>query len=392
MLVDEALNMINSIKALDCCEIISLEKAIDKILFEDIYAKKALPCFDNAALDGYAINYDDRNSPLNIKGTIFAGDKAKYEIDKNECYKIMTGAIFPKGANSIVMLEDEKFDEQGRLLVPSNLKQDNARRIKGEEVSVGDILLKANDRLDSAKIMLLASQGISYVKVYARPKIAVFSSGDEINEPWEFCDERSICNANASGIMALLQSNGFKSEYKGILKDDKDILKAQINLHANYDAIITSGGASKGEADFMREVLLELGFEEMFDSLDIRPAKPTKLYKKGSQIVLLLPGNPMSCFVACFLAGIPALKKLSGQANFAHETFFAKFKGDITMKNSRANIVIGHYENGEFTPINDNKFSPAMIKPLAMSNAIYLSKIGESGISNENIIKILKLS
>ncbi|ANE35863.1 molybdopterin molybdenumtransferase [Campylobacter iguaniorum] len=393
MEVNEMFSKIDELECLDNYEFISINLAVGRVLAEDIIATKPLPFADNSALDGYAFNYNDINSPLKILGTIFAGDKKEYSIGKNECYKIMTGAIFPTGSDTVVMLEDEAFDENGNLIVPKHIKKDNARKLKGEELGIGELLLSKSTLLNAAKIMLLASQGISFVKVFAKPKIAVFSTGNEINEPWQTCDDRSIYNANALGISSLLLNNGFESEYKGILKDEKQSLKQEIIKASNYDVIITSGGASKGEADFMKSCLQELGYECIVGSIDIRPAGPTKIFKKGKQLVFILPGNPMSCYIGCFLSVIPAIKKISRSKEYLHETCEATFNGDMIQKGSRANIVLGNYMDGKFTPLNkNNKFSPAMIKPLANANALYLSKIGENEISDKTLIKIIKLS
>ncbi|ALV64908.1 molybdopterin molybdotransferase MoeA [Campylobacter fetus] len=390
--VKSVFETISNLKPVENYEFISLDTAFGRVLANDVIAIKPLPAFDNSALDGYAFNYNDRKNPLLVKGTIFAGDKKEYHIKKNECYKIMTGAIFPTGSDTVMMIEDESFDENGYLIITDNIKKDNARKMTGEEVKIGDILLRKNELLTPANIMLLAAQGISYVKVFSNLKIAIFSSGDEINEPWQNSDERSIYNANAFGVLAMLKQNGFNAEYKGILKDEKNILKEQIKNAKNYDVLITSGGASKGEADFMQSVLLELGFKEIFSSIDVRPAKPTKLYQNDSQTVFILPGNPMACFMGCFLSVIPAIKKLCGFNEFLHKTYKAKFKGNLKLKPTRANIVIGRYENGEFMATNENKFSPAMIMPISISNAIYISSIAKGEISDQEIVEIYKLS
>lgn len=389
MQVDEVFDVILNLPPLQNSEMISLTIATGRVLFEDIYAKKSLPCFDNSALDGYAFNFEDRNNPLSIKGVIFAGDKNDYEISKNECYKIMTGAIFPKNADTVLRLEDEKIQNE-KLIISDNVKIGNAKRLMGEEILKGEKILNKGEILTAAKIMLLASQGISYVKVLCLPKIAVFSSGNEINEPWQTCDDKSIYNANAFGIISLLLENGFTCEYKGVLPDNQDIIKAEISSAINYDVIVTSGGASKGEADFMKTALNGLGFEEIFSSIDIRPAKPTKLFKKANQLIFILPGNPLSCFISAVLSLIPALNKLTHQNPY--KFINAKFNGNLKLKPTRANVVIGNLKGTKFTPTNENKFSPSMIKPLINSNSIYLSKIGENEITDEKNIKVIKFS
>ena len=216
---DEVFDLISNINALNGSEIVPLYMAINRVVAKDIIATRTLPAFDNSALDGYAFAYADIKNPLKIKGTILAGDKNNYQIGPNECYKIMTGAIFTNGADTVVMIENEKLDKNGDLIVPLDTPPNNARKITGEEIKSGELLLSKNSTLTPANIMLLAAQGISYVNVIKKPKIAIFSSGNEIYEPWDSCDTLSVYNANGFGIMAALSQNGFESEYKGVLKD-----------------------------------------------------------------------------------------------------------------------------------------------------------------------------
>lgn len=392
MRVNEVFDLIGGIDTLSGSEILPLSTAVGRVLASDLIATRTLPAFDNSALDGYAFAYTDIQNPLKIKGVILAGDKNQYKIDQNECYKIMTGAAFPDGADTVVMIENEKLDDNGNLIVPFDTPPNNARKITGEEIKAGELLLAKNSTLTPANIMLLAAQGISYVSVIKEPKIAIFSSGDEVNEPWQSCDLLSIYNANGFGVMAALTQNGFKSEYKGILKDQIQTIKDSFKSCSDYDIIITSGGASKGEADYMSEVLDLLGFKMLFNSIDARPAKPTKCYKKGDKFVFVLPGNPMSCLLATYIAVLPLVKKLCGMSEFLPQAQIAKFKGSLKFKANRANIVIGTVKNGEFRATNDNIYSPSMIKPISLSNFIYISNIGENGICDNQEIKIYKIS
>ncbi|MDY6134610.1 molybdopterin-binding protein [Campylobacter lanienae] len=177
-----------------------------------------------------------------------------------------------------------------------------------------------------------------------------------------------------------------------MLKDEFSSIKEAINNSLDYDIIITSGGASKGEADYMSEVLNSLNFKPLFSSIDARPAKPTKCYKKDNKLIFVLPGNPMSCLLATYIAVIPYIKRVAGWSNYMLESQIAKFKGNLKLKASRANIVIGQANNGEFRATNNNIYSPSMIKPISLSNFIYISDIGQSEICDNQEIKIYKIS
>ena len=365
-------------------EFISLERATGKILAQDVVAVKNLPSFDNSALDGYALKFDDFNEPLSVVATVLAGDTTQISLKKGECVKIMTGAKMPANTDTIVPFEDAVLQD-GKLSPQSKIKKFNAVRYKGEEVKAGEILLKKGEILTPAKVMMLAAQGIYCVCVAHEPKIGIFSSGDEVVEPWQNASEERIYNANGAGIASLLQSFGFASSYAGIVKDDLESTTQTLE-DAKFDVIITSGGASKGEVDFMKTALLNLGFSELFDGVNIRPGRPSKAFIKGKKIVFILPGNPMSAFLMCFLLVVPFLKG----AQF--EKFGAVLNQDVKIKSGRQNIVLGSFFEGKFSVTDNNKFGSGMITPLIKSNAVLVTNESLGELKAGEIVKILKFS
>ncbi|HED4594125.1 TPA: molybdopterin molybdotransferase MoeA [Campylobacter jejuni] len=374
----------DQISCLDESELISLEKAKDRILAKDLYARKNLPSFDNAALDGYAFNYADINEALEIKGTIFAGDKNFYTVAKNECYKIMTGAKIPKNADTILMLEDE-YIEENKLIIKKTPKQYNAYRYKGEELKKGEILLQKGTKLNDKHIALLASQGLYKIEVIRKIRIGIFSSGNELKEPWQECDEESIYNANALPLLTMLQN----ASYLGIIKDDFKSTKEALE-NTNFDLLITSGGASVGEADFMEKALDELGFTPLFKGLKARPARPTKLYRKGENFVLILPGNPMAAYLSCFIFAKKIINLLSGNLDNPL-TFYGKMGMDLKLKSGRNNLILGNLEKDIFTPFNENKFGSGMILPLIKSEFLLISEENTSELKKGDEITLLKI-
>lgn len=365
-------------------EFISIDNAVLRRLAVDVIASKNLPSFDNSAMDGYAINFADKDMPLSVAGTILAGEVGDEILQKGSCFKIMTGAKIPKNADTIVPFEDSIIEDE-KLIVSPKIKQFNAYRYKAEEVKAGEILLKKGEILTAAKIMLLAAQGIFCVEVFKEPKIGIFSSGDEIVEPWQKANEEQIYNANATGLQALLLSFGFKSSYKGIIRDD---LNATIDKISNDDSdiLICSGGASAGEADYMKTALLSLGFVEIFGFLNMRPGRPTKAFVKDKKIIFILPGNPMAAFVVAFLLVVPFLKQ---EQNLKIK---AKINQDLKVKSGRANLVLGCLSGDEFLVTDSNKYGSGMITPLVKSNALYITNVDDSEISSGSEIFVYKLS
>nr|WP_314786342.1 molybdopterin molybdotransferase MoeA [uncultured Campylobacter sp.] len=367
-----------------CGEFVSLERATGKILAQDVVAVKNLPSFDNAAMDGYALKFDDFNEPLSVSATVLAGDEAEISLKKGECVKIMTGAKMPTNADTVVPFEDAVLQD-GKLSPQSKVKKFSALRYKGEEVKAGEILLKKGENLTSARVMMLAAQGIYCICVELELKIGIFSSGDEVVEPWQNASEEQIYNANGAGIASLLKSFGFASSYAGIIKDDLESTTHALET-AEFDVIITSGGASKGEADFMKTALLNLGFSELFDGVNIRPGRPSKAFIKDKKIVFILPGNPMAAFLMCFLLVVPFL-------NGAQlEKFDAVLNQDVKIKSGRQNIVLGSFCEGKFSVTDNNKFGSGMITPLIKSNAVLVTNESLGELKMGEIVKILKFS
>ena len=367
-----------------CGEFVSLERAMGKVLAQDVVAVKNLPSFDNAAMDGYALKFDDFDQPLSIAATVLAGDEVEISLKKGECVKIMTGAKMPINADTVVPFEDAVLQD-AKLSPQSKVKKFNALRYKGEEVKAGEILLKKGEILTPARVMMLAAQGIYCVRVEREIKIGVFSSGDEVVEPWQNASEEQIYNANGAGIASLLQSFGFASSYAGIIKDDLESTTRSLET-AEFDVIITSGGASKGEADFMKTALLNLGFSELFDGVNIRPGRPSKAFIKDKKIVFILPGNPMAAFLMCFLLVVPFLK------GTRLEKFDAALNQDVKIKSGRQNIVLGSFLGGKFSVTDNNKFGSGMITPLIKSNAVLVTSESLGELKAGEIVKILKFS
>ncbi|MCZ6174169.1 molybdopterin molybdotransferase MoeA [Campylobacter ureolyticus] len=391
-MINETLNLIyNEIKSLNLKKIVPINKALNEICAKDIVAIKDLPCFDNSALDGYAFNHKNAGKTLKIKGIIYAGEKKEFHLNDDECYKIMTGAIMPKGADTVLRTEDANV-KNDVLFLPNEIKKFDGYRLKGKEVTKGKILIKKGEVITPRKIMLLASQGINEVEIYKKPKIALFSSGDELKEPWQKADEYEIYNANASGIEALLKNNGFESKYLGIIKDEPLTIKESFEkCFKEFDFVITSGGASAGDKDYMDEILKDFGFKEIFDHVNIKPGRPTKCFIKDEKIVFVLAGNPTAAYLLAFLLVIPTLKKLINQNNDFFEISKTKFSGNLKLKSGRINAILGIYDDFCFKLIDDNKFGSGTISPLAKATHLYLSDLDKKELKDGEIIEILKL-
>lgn len=354
-------------------EWVSTFNALGRILAEDIVCQKNLPSYNNAAMDGFAIKHSDCNKVLIIKKTILAGNIVEACLEENECYKIMTGAKVPDDVDTIVPFEECLAYTETTTHIPLHVKKGNALRLKGEEQQEGLILLDEGSYITSSTLAILASQGITHIKVYKKLSIAVFSTGDELKNPWDKASENEIYDINATALIALFAEYGFDAHYCGVIPDNLDEATTYFEEMKAYNALVTSGGVSMGEADFVEKALLANGFEALFHGINIKPGKPTMLGKMGKTIVASLPGNPLAAYVNAFLFLIPLLKKLQGEKNFNFQYIQAINQEMFNVKSGRANLVLGLYENGTFKVCNSNKYGSGMITPMHNSNALLIT-------------------
>jgi len=351
-------------------EMVMLDSALGHVVATDIICQKNLPSFDNSAMDGFALRAEEAGQKLRIVSTIFAGDIPKPILEEGCCYKIMTGAQVPPDADTIVPIEDCSEVTPQSVTVPEGIKRGSALRKKGEEQTKGSILIQAGERLDFSHIAILSAQGIMAVEVYTPLSIAVVSTGDEIREPWQEASEDEIYNANAFGITALLKKHGFSPTYAGAIPDDLDASIAFIEHLKCYDVIITTGGISMGDADFLEEAFVANGLQPLFHGVNVKPGRPTMMGIMGESFVMAMPGNPMTTLLNIFLLSIPVLRKLQGDNNPYHLVVQAPISQSLRFKPTRTNLVLGEMRKGIFHVIRDNKIGSGMLTPLMESNAV----------------------
>jgi molybdopterin molybdotransferase len=218
--------------------------------------------------------------------------------------------------------------------------------------------------------MMLASQGIAEVEVAAPLSIAIASTGDEIREPWEEADEHTIYNANSSALLALLRRYGFNARYVGSIPDDLSESIHTVAQLKGYDVLITTGGASGGDADYIRQALLANGMEILFHGVRIKPGHPVLAAHLGELLALGLPGNPLAAWTNLLLLGIPALRTLQGDTSPDHLHVSATLETPLRTRPGRSEAILGRYTDGTFTPYANGRYGSGMITPLMESNAL----------------------
>jgi molybdopterin molybdotransferase len=232
------------------------------------------------------------------------------------------------------------------------------------------LLLGKGECINASTIALLASQGISHVEVYEKLRVVVVSTGDELKKPWEKANEDEIYDVNAFALIALLKEQGFNACYGGVIPDNEKKAIAYFKTMQSYDVIVSSGGVSMGEADFVEKALRANGFIASFHGINIKPGKPTMFGMMGQTLVASMPGNPLAAYTNAFLFLIPVLKKRSAHKRFYFDVSVATMQSALKLKSGRVNIVLGSLQGGQFCVYDNNRYGSGMITPLQESNAL----------------------
>lgn len=333
--------------------ILPLSDALGFTLCENIISDKNVPPFNNSAMDGYALHANDLKecsitNPIQLTqvGKSFAGAPFNGEVEAGCCIRIMTGAVVPDSLDCVVM--QERSTVTGDLIRFDHApKLNNNVRFAGEDLNLGQAVLQQGHKLTPRDIPLLASLGIANVAVYRQLKVAVLSSGDEVKSLGETLQHGEIYDTNRYSIMALLSRLNVEVIDFGIIKDDYGLIKAaMLQADQQADVVITSGGVSVGEADFIKEVLNEIG-EIGFWKLAIKPGKPFAFGKLQNSVFFGLPGNPVSAIVTLYQLAVPAMAKMSGEVAKPPLRFNAICNDPLSKASGRTDFQRGTYSANE---------------------------------------------
>lgn len=371
-------------------EIVPIENATSRICAEQIFATSFLPKFNNSAMDGYAIIYEDKNSELEIIDTIFAGDNNNKLLEKNSCIKIMTGAKIPQNSTAIIPKEDVEELNDNKIKILKNVKEFQHIRYIGEDIKQNELLINIGDKINFSKITLLASQGISYIKVYKKPKVVVFASGEELKLHYEQIESFQIYNSNTPTFVARTKELGCEVTFIGQAKDSIEAIKELINNSLDANLIITSGGVSVGDADFTKEAFNELDFETLFDGIDIKPGKPTVFGKIKNTYILNLPGNPLASALIFEMFGKILIQKLLGEKNIYPNYILGKLKEPFFTKKGKTTLIPGFFD-GEYFKVSQKR-SPGMVSVLNSCNSMICIDSEVEKLEKDSLIKILPIN
>ena len=357
-LEDAQSHVMESIKTLES-ENVHLLQGRNRVITEPIMSNESIPPFDNTAVDGYAVKAIDTKgvteetpTSLTVLETIAAGKPPTFTIQPGECSKIMTGAPIPDGADAVVMVErTEQQENESVVIIKEEVSEGQHIRRSGEDLEPGDLVIPQGTLLNAGHLGLLASLGIYEIATVRTPTVGIFSTGDELIEGSQPLKPGQVRDSNRFPLLALLERDGFQTIDFGLIPDSEAAIEETIKkAEDTCDALVTTGGVSMGDFDYVKIVLNRLG-EMRWMQVAIKPAKPLAYGIVNELPVFGLPGNPVSSMVSYELFARPALRKMSGNKNPYRTIFEGKATQDFSRKpDGKTHFFRVSADVGEGTP------------------------------------------
>lgn len=348
------------------------------VLAENVKSPVDLPLFDQSAMDGFAVNFDDedlRNEELSfrITGEIKAGDKPNGKLKKNSAVYIYTGAATPLNTSCVVMQEKVQTNNGSVIIPASVLTKGSNIRFKGTQIKKGEPALAKGTLLNPAAVGFLCSMGISKIKVTGKPLVSVLSTGNELQEAGSKLYKGQIFESNSVMLKAALNGNGFETKYVSSVNDDKKNLTSIVSkMLSSSDVLIISGGISVGKYDLVKDILENSGVKELFYKVSQKPGKPLYCGKLKNKLIFALPGNPAASLVCFYEYVLPSLRKMSGYSDFELSKEFLPLTESYELKGERDLFLKAKINNGKVTLLEGQ--GSDILKSFAEANAlVYLS-------------------
>lgn len=338
---DDALDTILAkLKPVAGVETVKLEDAAGCVLAEDVKSTVFVPAFDRAAMDGYAVIAEDLHEPamLKVVGAAFAGKPYKGVLKRGECVEIATGAPIPKGADAVVMVESVQVVGQAVQFKQPARQGDHITR-KGEDIAKNDTVVKKGTLLGPGQVAAIAITGKARIKVFSRPEVLMFTTGDEVVAPGKPLKDGQVYDCNSFAMLTIARRAGANVTYRANVPDTEAALRKVIASGARkYDLIVFSGGTSVGNKDFGAEVIDHLG-DVYVRGVAIKPGKPVLFGVVGNCGVFGMPGYPTSCLLTAELFLAPAVRKLAHNEDTSRVRLSAKLGHEIKQDKTKQQIV-----------------------------------------------------
>mgnify|MGYP006285226965 FL=1 len=406
-------------------ELIPLSEAVDRILFTDVLAKEDRPSRDLSSRDGYAFKASDGSiapgscdNPSIAPGSCDIGGKKSEcgtsesrvlvgevraggnPIDlkanglKNSAVRIFTGAPLPLGMDTVLMQEDASV-EGNRLSIPDHYPRDAFVRKAGSDLQKGERIIEKGTRLNPGHLGILASEGALFVEAYKKPRVAYFISGDEVvDAASQPCPEGKVRNSNAWIVDSLIKEAGGVPLYLGCIEDSDKALRETFARAPSCDLLLSIGGASVGDYDYVLPTAMDMGYEIVFSRIALKPGKPTIFGVKEGQSFIGLPGNPVSCFVVFKLLLRPFLLKSGGARNIDFQKSKAFLQGEEKKEKSRRYFMPGRIEEspqGQFLAMPSKRRESSSLSSLSEARVLLVLPEGRSKMEKGEAVEVVHL-
>jgi molybdopterin molybdotransferase len=380
-------------------ERVGLLDAVGRVLAEDIRSEREVPPFANSAMDGYAVRWDDicnTNADLpvtlDVLEVIQAGAVPKQSVTPGATSKIMTGAVMPAGADTVVKVEDTE-EHDGRVWIKRSERPGNNVRKSGEDIQRGQAVLEKGRVLRPADIGLLASVGRSLVLVHQRPRVAILSTGNELAEVDEALRPGQIVNSNAYTLAAAVREAGGLPVPLAIARDTLEEIRAALAEAVRHDVVLSTGGVSVGDFDFVKQAMDELHMHRLFWQVAQRPGKPLTFGLLRERPYFGLPGNPVSALVCFYLYVRPALRRMSGHEKLFSPVVTATVGEDIAKAKGLTEFVRCRmtYEQGKYTAHSTGNQSSGVLSSLSLGEGLVIGPPEFSTLPQGMQVKVLVL-
>jgi molybdopterin molybdotransferase len=377
--VDEALDKVLSRTHPLDSEKVSILEALGRVCAEDMFAKRDIPPFDNSGMDGYAVRSEDiqeasPNHPVQLEviEDLPAGFIPKKRVERGKTIRIMTGALIPEGADSVIPVEETRKDGMFVSIFKAMSQGSHFRRAGGD-VRKGERIIARGDLVRPAEIGMIASMGRSFVSVYQRPLVAILCTGEELVDVDENLEGVKIVSSNSYTLAAQVKDCGAIPLQLGIARDRKEEIKEKLVQGLRADVLISSAGVSVGDYDFVKDVLGDLGVEIVFWKVAMKPGKPVAFGTIDGKLVFGLPGNPVSSMVAFEQFVRPTLLKMMGHCQLFRPVIEASLKQDIKKEPGRRHFV------RSFVTFEDGRYFVTMTGP--QGSDILTSMVRANGLA-----------
>ncbi len=390
--VEQALFRIErDLQAINGFEQLAIRSALNRILAEDVHSKIAVPPHNNSAMDGYAVRSVDLDTTtdFSVVGTSWAGKPYNDSVNAGECIRIYTGAVIPSDCDCVIMQEDVERNTD-IIHIETGHKAGQNIRLAGEDIQIGDVVLKAGKYLLPADIGLLASLGISEVKMKRRLRVAFFSTGDELCSIGEIPQAGQIYDSNRYTLYAMLTSLNIEFIDMGVIADQPEAIEAAFLEAANgNDAIITSGGVSVGDADYVTDCLRRVG-KINFWKIAMKPGKPLAFGTVKNAVFFGLPGNPVSVMATFYQFVQPALRLMMGQTKQTAIRFMVPCLTALKKHPGRVDFqrgILETDEQGQLVVKSTGQQGSGILSSMSQANCfIILAKDSDNVAAGEEVL------